>query len=224
MGNLTDYYVPVVAWVRECLGRTLPEALELRAEIQTRIEQARLASREGGIGDKVFEAGLFPVVVWIDESLMCANWSGAIEWRTMLLQKAFFRTGNGGVEFFRRLSALGSESVDREVLAVYYMILQLGFQGQYGMEGEENSSLPVRRQLQTVLEPSRPSDEQTPLFPGVMPAVAALPGETHEGLTRRRRLGTLLLWAVPPGLLLILFMVFDRIVHSMVQDVMSHLH
>ena len=225
MGSLTDFYVPIAAWVREKLGKPLPETLELRAEIVARIEQARLAARDAGILDQVFDAGLFPVVVWIDESLMCANWGGAQEWRTMLLQKAYFRTGNGGVEFFRRLSALGAEPTDREILAVYYMILQLGFQGQYGMDEDANASLPVRRQLQTILEPVRlGSAEQEVLFPGTLPEKTALPGASQEHRTRRRRIGTVLLWAVPPGVLLILFVIFDRIVHGMVQDVMGHLH
>ena len=125
---------------------------------------------------------------------------------------------------FRRLSALGSGPEDREILAVYYMILQLGFQGQYGALGEESSSLPVRRQLQAVLEPVFSSGEGKALFPEALPGEKALPGSSPEGQTRKRRIRTLLLWGAPPAVLLILFIVFDRIVHQMAGDVMGHLH
>ena len=224
MAILTDYFVPVVAWVRDQMGRPLPESLPLRAEILSHIEGARLAAREEGVEEKTFEAGLFPVVAWIDESLMSANWAGAHEWSRMLLQKALFRTGNGGVEFYRRLSALGSGPEDREILAVYYMILQQGFQGQYGALGQESSSLPVRRQLQTLLEPPLSGQEATALFPGSRSKEPALAAITAEGRDRNRRLRSLLVWIVPPAVLLVLFMVFDRIVHSMAQDVMGRFH
>ena len=224
MAILTDHFVPVAAWVREQLGRPLPEPALLRAEILSRIEQARSLTREAGVEERLFEAGLFPVVAWIDESLMSANWAGALEWSRGLLQKSLFRTGNGGVEFFRRLSALGSGPEDREVLAVYYMILQLGFQGQYGALGEESSSLPVRRQLQAILEPVSSSSEGKALFPEALPGETALPGSSPEGQSRKRRIRTLLLWGAPPAFLLILFLVFDRIVHQMAGDVMGHLH
>ena len=224
MAILSDYFVPVVAWVREQMARPLPEAVALRAEILSRIERARLSAREEGVDEKQFDAGLFPVVAWIDESLMSANWAGAHEWSRMLLQKSLFRTGNGGVEFFRRLSAMGSGPEEREILAVYYMILQLGFQGQYGALGEESSSLPVRRQLQTVLEPALSGQDNAELFPASRSREAALPGKKDEGRERKRRLRTLLFWAVPPAVLLVLFVVFDRSVHSMAQEVLGRFH
>lgn len=223
MRSLTDYYVPVAAWVQEQLGGTLPPAPQLKTEILSRIEQSRRAAIEEGIEEKVFEAGLFPVVAWIDESLMCASWAGATEWRTILLQKARYKIANGGVEFFRRLSALGPDPVDREILAVYYMVLHLGFQGQYGMKGGESSSLQVRHRLQALLEPVR-SSEGAALCPGLLSPMNALPGAVSKNTAKNRRLKTLLLWGIPPGLLLILFAVFDRIVHEDVQNILAHIH
>ncbi len=224
MVSLTDYYVPIAGWVLErSRGETLPPAVEVRAEVIARIEKARRAAKEAGIDEKVFEAGLFPVVVWIDESLMCANWTGANEWRTMLLQKSHFKIVNGGVEFFRRLSALGPDPTDREILAIYYMVLHLGFQGQYGMKDKENASLQVRQRLQNLLEPVRRSEGE-PLFSGVLPTTTATTGITSKSRSRNRRLRTVLLWGVPPGLLLVLFVVFDRIVHQKIQNALIHLY
>jgi type VI secretion system protein ImpK len=224
MGSLADYYVPIAAWVKDrLLAGTLTSPTEVEAEISSRIERARRATQEDGIEEKLFEAGLFPVVVWIDESLMCSDWPGAKEWRSMLLQKTHFNIVNGGVEFFRRLNALGPEPADREILAVYYMALHLGFQGQYGMKGGEQSAVLVRQRLQNLLEPIRLS-EGASLFPGVLPASMALSDAGSYVRSRNRRLKTLLLWGTPPGILLILFAVFDRIVHRMVQNVLIHLY
>ena len=224
MAALTDYYVPVASWVKDRLmGRCESPAIEIRAEIMSRIERARRSAMENGIEEKVFEAGLFPVVVWIDEILMCTEWPGADEWRSMLLQKAHFKIVNGGVEFFRRLSALGPEPQDREVMGVYYMILHLGFQGQLGMKGGESGALQVRQRLQNLLEPVR-NPEGEFLFSGVLPAPAALAGATPEISLRKRRTKTLLLWGSPPFVLLILYVVFDRIIHHTVQNVLTHLN
>ena len=141
----------------------------------------------------------------------------------MLLQKAHFNIVNGGVEFFRRLSALGPEPADREILAVYYMALHLGFQGQYGMKGGDQSAIQVRQRLQILLEPARLSEGEA-LFPGVLPATMALSDPGGYARKKNRRVRTLLLWGTPPGILLILFVVFDRIIHRMVQNVLSHLY
>ncbi len=224
MAPLTDYYVPVAAWVKDQLMRGVPlQPLEIRAEILSRIERARLAAKEAGIEEKVFDDALFPVVVWIDESLMCADWSGANEWRSILLQKAQFKIVNGGVEFFRRLSALGPDPVDREILAVYYMILHLGFQGQFGMKGGESGALQVRQRLQNLLEPVRLAEGGT-LFAGVLPASHVFSSAGQETRNRKRRMKTLLVWGTPPAVLLILYVVFDRIIHQMVQNVLIRLH
>jgi type VI secretion system protein ImpK len=224
MAALTDYYVPIASWVKDRLmGKCQSSALEIRAEIMSRIERARRAAKESGIDEKLFENGLFPVVVWIDEILMCTEWPGADEWRSMLLQKEHFRIVNGGVEFFRRLSALGPEPADREVLGVYYMILHLGFQGQLGMKGGESGALQVRQRLQGLLEPAKNPDGEF-LFAGVLPATAALSGKTPEVSLRKRRTKTILLWGSPPLVLLILYVVFDRIVHHMVQNALTHLN
>lgn len=224
MAALTDTYVPIAAWVKEQMTAGLPQsAFEIRAEIVSRIERMRRAAKEQGIDEKTFENGLFPVVVWIDESLMCAEWSGADEWRSMLLQKEHFKIVNGGVEFFRRLSALGPDPTDREILAVYYMVLHLGFQGQFGMKGGESGILQVRQRLQNLLEPVRLAEGGT-LFSGVLPASSAHSGPNAENLKSKSRLKKILLWGTPPGILLILYGVFDRMVHQMVQHVLIHLN
>ncbi len=224
MAALTDYFVPVASWVKDRLmGKSQMSALEVRAEIMSRIERARRSAKEDGVDEKVFEAGLFPVVVWIDEILMCTEWPGANEWRSMLLQKAHFKIVNGGVEFFRRLSALGPEPVDREIMGIYYMILHLGFQGQLGMKGGESGSIQVRQRLQNLLEPAR-NPEGEFLFAGVLPAPAALSGKSPEISLQKRRVKTFLLWGAPPLVLLILYAVFDRIIHHMVQNVLTHLN
>ena len=91
------------------------------------------------------------------------------------------------------------------------------------MKGGDNSSIQVRQRLQNLLEPARLSEGES-LFPGVLPASMALSDAGSYVRNRNRRLRTILLWGTPPGILLILFLVFDRIIHQMVQNVLIHLY
>ena len=223
MVTLSDCLIPVLAYLKDKLDHTLPETDRLRQEILSRIDSARSIARKSGISEKTFESGLFPVVAWIDESLMCANWPGSIDWRKNLLQKSFFKISNGGVEFYRRMPL--QETTDPEtleILSVYYMVLQLGFKGQYGLERNEHESLKVRKHLQTILEPDRTALERGKIFPTAYLAIED-PAQTTK-VASRKSLNTVFVWVVPSAMVLILFFLYDRIIQSMVQNVIGHLH
>ncbi|MHB1731615.1 MAG: DotU family type IV/VI secretion system protein [Leptospirillum sp.] len=222
MTTLSDCLIPVLAYTKDKLDRTLPEAEKLRQEIRARIDLARSCAKSAGIPETSFENALFPVVVWIDESLMCANWPGADEWSRNMLQKTFFRITNGGVEFYRRMPLEGGDPESREILSLYHMALQLGFRGQYALERTEHEVQKVRKHLQDLLGPDRSVFEQEKIFPeGYLVREDA---KTTTKVASRKTLNTVFIWLVPSVMVLVLFLLYDRIIHSMTQNVLRHLH
>lgn len=86
---------------------------------------------------KVKEAK-YALASYIDESVLTSNWPGRMEWMSKTLQLEFFGEHVGGETFFKHLDALrraGERFVD--VLEVYYICLQLGFEGMYRLRGLE---------------------------------------------------------------------------------------
>jgi len=80
----------------------------------------------------------FALASYIDEVVLTSNWPGRMEWMSKTLQLTFFGEHLGGEGFFKHLNALrraGDRFVD--VMEVYYVCLQLGFEGMYKMRGLE---------------------------------------------------------------------------------------
>jgi type VI secretion system protein ImpK len=98
----------------------------LSASLQS-VKKAGRSEREWGMG-------LFPVCAWIDETVLCSDWSERGKWLQNPLQLVFFRTMNAGEEFFLRLAALDNSA--REVREVYDYCLALGFKGKYYQPGD----------------------------------------------------------------------------------------
>ena len=222
MMTLKDCFIPVLAHVKNTLDRTPPDHATVRQEILDRIERARNEGRQAGFDEETIDKGLFPVVAWIDESLMCANWPGADEWSRNMLQKTFFRITNGGVEFYRRMPLEGGDPESREILSLYHMALQLGFRGQYALERTEHEVQKVRKHLQDLLGPDRSVFEQEKIFSeGYLVREDA---KTTTKVASRKTLNTVFIWLVPSVMVLVLFLLYDRIIHSMTQNVLRHLH
>lgn len=86
---------------------------------------------------KVKEAK-YALASYIDEAVLTSNWPGRMEWMSKTLQLEFFGEHVGGESFFKHLDAIrkgGEAFVD--VLEVYYVCLQLGFEGMYRLRGLE---------------------------------------------------------------------------------------
>ncbi len=80
----------------------------------------------------------YALAAFVDESVLASEWSGRLEWMSEPLQLEFFGEHLAGEGFFRRLGALrqGGEA-NADTLELYYVCLQLGFEGVYRMRGLE---------------------------------------------------------------------------------------
>lgn len=108
-----------------------------RAIISAFDEMERKAFEKKISMQKVKEAK-FALASYIDESVLTSNWPGRTEWMSRTLQLEYFGEHVGGEGFFKHLDALrkvGGNFVD--VLEVYYICLQLGFEGMYRLRGLE---------------------------------------------------------------------------------------
>ncbi len=99
------------------------------------IDQSKKRAEEADCSAEVYDNARFAVFVWIDETIMKSSWQGKGQWKKNLLQRQFYKTSGGGVEFYKRLEALEPEM--NEVREVYYFCLVSGFSGAYGTTYED---------------------------------------------------------------------------------------
>lgn len=112
------------------------EETALRERIQSylgRIESEGMAAR---IPRDVLDAAKYPLVAFIDETILNSNWQHRERWRDRPLQLHYYGERTAGTRFFTNLAELRRQGEGRrELLEIYHICLALGFEGQYRVTG-----------------------------------------------------------------------------------------
>ncbi|NTS77903.1 DotU family type IV/VI secretion system protein [Catenovulum sp. SM1970] len=112
--------------------------LSFREHLISCIDQFERLCYENQIKTSQMQQAKFALAATCDELVMGSNVSFRMEWMARPLQLEFFGNNRAGEEFFERLDKLrmAGESQLAE-LEVYYVCLQLGFEGAYKIKGLE---------------------------------------------------------------------------------------
>jgi type VI secretion system protein ImpK len=99
------------------------------------IEREGLAS---GIPRQDIEMVKFPLVAFLDETIINSEWPFRENWRNRPLQLELFGEYMAGARFFEYLDRVRRAGpAQRAVLEIYHLCLTLGFEGQYRFAGRE---------------------------------------------------------------------------------------
>ena len=102
--------------------------LELRKRYNAMITEAEQSSNQLGISDSRWQHALFAIAAWVDEVIMLSAWPHRDQWQRQSLQRTYFHTANGGVEFYKRLESF--DHTQTSLLELYDVIMSLGFKGE----------------------------------------------------------------------------------------------
>jgi type VI secretion system protein ImpK len=127
-------------------------------------QRAIKQGQEEGYLDKDWQEACFAVCTWIDEMLLCSDWSEKDKWETKQLQRVYFHTMNGGEEFFIHLAALSPG--EGQIREVYLYCLAMGFKGRF-FSPEDQKKLAEIQQANLLLihDPLELTDKPEILFP-----------------------------------------------------------
>jgi type VI secretion system protein ImpK len=96
----------------------------------------------------------YALAAFLDELVLSSAWPGRTSWMGDPLQLKYFGEHLAGEGFFKRLNDLRQNAVKNiDVLEVYYLCLQLGFEGIYRMRGLEQLlalQVDLRSQIETI--------------------------------------------------------------------------
>ena len=124
---------------------------ELRSRIGTYLEQIDKEGRDAGIARENLEAAKYPLVAFIDETILNSQWEYREAWRARPLQLDLYGETILGEKFFEQLEKIRAAGDSKhDLLEIYYLCISLGFQGKYSLLGVEKlRSLQedVRREL-----------------------------------------------------------------------------
>lgn len=81
----------------------------------------------------------YALAAFFDELVLSSNWLYRTQWMMQPLQMEFFGEHLAGEGFFKRLNQLRQDPLANiELLELFYVCLQFGFEGMYRMQGLEN--------------------------------------------------------------------------------------
>jgi type VI secretion system protein ImpK len=111
---------------------------ELRKRIGGYLDQIDKEGRDAGIAREDLEAAKYPLVAFIDETILNSRWEGRESWRERPLQLDLYGETVAGERFFERLEKLRARGESKaDQLEIYYLCLALGFEGKYKLAGVE---------------------------------------------------------------------------------------
>ncbi len=111
---------------------------ELRTKIGGYLDRIDHEGLEAGIARQDLEAAKYPLVAFIDETILNSNWDGREAWRDRPLQLDLFGETVAGERFYERLERVrtGGEAT-ADLLEIYWLSLALGFEGKYKILGPD---------------------------------------------------------------------------------------
>jgi len=130
--RLIDCFMEMIAYTLYLVQNqdaTQPAFDDVVAHYRLLLSRADKCRQEAGLTGKELKEGFFAVCAWIDETILCSQWSEKDKWQHIQLQRTYFNTTNAGEEFFLRLARLDKK--EKDAWEVYEFCLALGFKGRY---------------------------------------------------------------------------------------------
>jgi type VI secretion system protein ImpK len=110
----------------------------LRQRIKAFLDGIDREGLDAGLGQDDIRAVKYPLLAFIDETILGSNWEHRELWRTNPLVNELFNDRLAGTRFFTNLNEIRRGGDARhDLLEVYHLCLTLGFEGQYRVAGRE---------------------------------------------------------------------------------------
>jgi type VI secretion system protein ImpK len=123
----------------------------LRRRIREYLDGIYAQGLKAGIPREDLEAVAFPLVAFIDETILNSGWDQRDRWAAHPLQLELFGERTAGTRFFEKLEDVRrAGATKRDLLEVYHLCLTLGFQGKFRITGRDELDgikASVRREL-----------------------------------------------------------------------------
>jgi len=109
-----------------------------RETILAGFEEMERMAFERQLTMQIVKDAKYAMAAYIDECVLSSDWPGRLDWMGQPLQLEFFGDHLAGEGFFERLGALRQRGEEaKDVLELYYVCLQMGFEGIYRVRGIE---------------------------------------------------------------------------------------
>lgn len=170
------------------------DTADLRAQIQDAVNQFELSALEQLIDADHIHKAKYALIALIDEWIIRQSGSLGAHWMSHPLQLEYFGENTAGERFFSQLAKIRLDSEQYiDVLEIYYLCLELGYQGQYRLNRQSSELLQLKKDLFSQIQQTR---KLTDLKLSPKPLA-------HQAQPKCNQRVTLLHWMSAAGLMLL---------------------
>ncbi|MFV2059350.1 MAG: type IVB secretion system protein IcmH/DotU [Gammaproteobacteria bacterium] len=113
-------------------------ATDYKETIMSGFDSLEQTAYELKINGPTIKETKYAMAAFVDEIILCSDWSERTLWMSNPLQLQFFGEHLAGEGFFKHLAKLRQAgSANTDIIELYYVCLQLGFEGVYRLQGME---------------------------------------------------------------------------------------
>jgi type VI secretion system protein ImpK len=135
----------------------------LRKKYDEMIDVSEKSALLHGSTTDTWRKAFFAVAVWIDETVQLSSWQYKLSWTKDSLQRTYYKTSNGGVEFYTALERL--EPNENSIREIYDLCLSLGFKGTYYRDADRDTRSQIVSKTIQFLKTDHTTDIPGILFP-----------------------------------------------------------
>lgn len=135
----------------------------LRKKYDDMIGVSEKMALQNGISTDIWRKAFFAVAVWIDETVQLSSWQYKLSWTKDSLQRTYYKTSNGGVEFYTALERL--EPNENPIREIYDLCMSLGFKGTYYRDADRDTRTQIIGKTIQFLKADHTTDVPSLLFP-----------------------------------------------------------
>jgi len=146
-----------------------PAGPEVQERVRGIVDAFMADARAARLDQRDIQDIAYAIVALLDETVGAQPGPMRDAWLARPLQVQMFAENTAGDGFFRRLGDARADPARADVLLVYYLCLQYGFQGRYSIRGERELADLTARVAEELFPPA---DEPRPLAPDALPSDA----------------------------------------------------
>ncbi len=183
---------------------------DLRDQVIDLFDVLERMGYEKGLTSTEIQQARYAMAAFTDELIMGSTWQGRLQWMSRPLQLEFFGENSAGQGFYDRLDKLRqSGDKHRHILELFYICLQMGFEGVYRLKGLEQL-MALQVDLRSQLEDYQGRVDRT-LSPN---------GKPKEGLIMKvgRHVPAWAIGSVTGAVMMFLYFGFSWVVHNDVEE------
>jgi len=209
MAPLTECYTGLMVFINMVAAGTVKFELDdVQNAVARLLDKSRKDALMIGADEQKWKEGLFPVAAWVDERILCSSWQDRERWIRLQLQRRYFNISNAGDLFFENLES--KESMTRDVLAVYDMVLAAGFKGSHFSRGLAGELKEIRRSVMEAAAIPAGTQNESMLFSEAYEGMHKNKEKKADRLFRNIDVRSVIVALIPPLLIAGMYFVLDN--------------